>query len=283
VKKVFITGSSGFIGSALCRALENMDVELAGTKNSQLLPRNVKPIAYNLDKFESFVGDWQPDFFINLAGQYIKESENYDSTTFLEANVEVAFRAARRMSPGSTFINASSYLALDQFQMNSPTLQGAIKQSIFPLLDYFSSKGDFRLINYFVLDTYGMGDRRPKVLPLMKAHLLNQNSDFTLKNPNSIIYPLALNDFINILIADIFSPVGESNFSFVVGEGQGYELGPILEFCKFVTSTGNDVPPVKSLKIKSSIAEYSGYVPSKEWGYTSFQKGLIDYLKHPEN
>ena len=71
--KVLVTGSSGFIGSHLCRYLRKQGVEVLGTvRNQEETKDGVKRVVLDLlekDNVEKVILDFKPDVIFHLAGQ----------------------------------------------------------------------------------------------------------------------------------------------------------------------------------------------------------------------
>lgn len=179
MKRVLITGVTGYIGSQLARRLvedhevyglvrEPLNLTYIGDIQSQL------QLLYVDEGYESIASALkvsQPDMIYHLAACCANSHGPEQTPTLIRSNITF----------GAYLLEAAS--ALGQLPLvyaatiashygNAPyrpqNLYGATKQAFSDLLAYYTDAGLLRAVALVLSDTYGPGDHRPKVLNLVK-------------------------------------------------------------------------------------------------------------------
>jgi nucleoside-diphosphate-sugar epimerase len=179
--RALVTGASGFLGTAVVRALQADGHEVCGAARSS---------RWNLLEpgcAERLVQAAKPDVLVHLAwktthGEYWDAPENLEWTA-ATLQLARAFAAAG----GTRFVGLGSCAeySWDNLETGDPigecspraplTLYGAAKNACFDVLSRFFARGPISFAWGRLFLPYGPGDRRPTLVPaLIEALLANQ-------------------------------------------------------------------------------------------------------------
>lgn len=182
MRKVFITGSSGYIGQQLTSYLLKKGYQccLLQNKRSKRLKGknvNVKYIYYDDDKFDLTVclKKEKPDVIIHLAGYFVAEHRKEDIEPIIESNITfgVKLLEAMKNSGISRIINTGSFWEeYYQDKVYSPVnLYAACKKAYQDIIQYYVEVWNFSVITLRLYDIYGPNDPRIKIIPILIKHL----------------------------------------------------------------------------------------------------------------
>lgn len=184
MKRVLITGITGYIGSHLAKALLP-DCSVHGLVRLPLtetyLPPELQesltllPYDGTGESVASALEKSQPDVVYHLAAHYtaahdirtvprLLESNLVFGCYLLEAMCSANCRKLVYTSTTTTNCTGADYRPL--------TLYAATKQAFSDLVEFYTGKCDFRVAGIALSDTYGPGDKRPKVLNLIRQAAL---------------------------------------------------------------------------------------------------------------
>lgn len=179
MRRVLITGVTGYIGSHLARALLP-DCEVYGMVREPLRTEYVADIRDRLHlltidgsypSVEAAVREVRPDLTYHLAAYYTGAHGPEATPALISSNVTFgAYLLEAMASCGcSALIYASTVMAHYGGEAYRPlNLYAATKQAFSNLLAYYTDAGLLRAVTLVLSDTYGPGDRRPKILNLIK-------------------------------------------------------------------------------------------------------------------
>ena len=179
MKRIFITGITGYVGSNLARALLP-EYEVYGLVRE---PLNTTYIADIADKLflTSYDGTYTsvenalyrstPDVVYHLA-TYYTGAHNADVTPkLIAANIDLGAYLLEAMCQTScrALVYTTSVMEHYQGEAFRPlNLYAATKRALGDLLAYYTDVGLLRAVTLVLTDTYGPGDQRPKILNLIR-------------------------------------------------------------------------------------------------------------------
>ncbi len=180
MKRVLLTGASGYIGSNLMKHLVEigMDVNIVVRKTS-----NLKFIDNTLGNIETHVYDGEintmyniidksrPNIIFHLASLFISEHNSGDIDNLIKSNILFGtqlLEAATHFEVRN-FINTGTHWQNYNTKEYCPSnLYAATKQAFIDIAGYYVSKFGLRFITLKLVDTYGPFDPRRKLLYHLK-------------------------------------------------------------------------------------------------------------------
>lgn len=179
MKRVFITGITGYIGSNLARALLP-ECEVYGLVREPLNTTYVADIADKLHllpydgtyaSVENALRKSAPGVVYHLA-TYYTGAHNADATPkLLAANIDLGAYLFEAMCQTDcrALVYATTVMEHYQGENYRPlNLYAATKRALGDLLAYYTDAGFLNAVTLVLTDTYGPGDHRPKILNLIR-------------------------------------------------------------------------------------------------------------------
>lgn len=179
MKRVLITGVTGYIGSHLARALLP-DHEVYGLVREPLHTEYIEDIRDRLQlltidgsypSVETAVREVGPDLTYHLAAYYTGAHRPEATPALISSNVTFgAYLLEAMASCGcSALVYPSTVMAHYGGESYQPlNLYAATKQAFSDVLAYYTDADFLRAVTLVLSDTYGPGDLRPKILNLVK-------------------------------------------------------------------------------------------------------------------
>ena len=180
MKRVVITGLTGYIGSHLARELIANGVEVFGLARE---PWNTTYIADIEDKLHLCPYDGtaesirkaleiaQPDVVFHLATYYARSHSADEITAMHECNLlygNYLLEAMKACDVHSIVYVSTVFCHYQQEQYNPLNLYAATKQAFSDIMRYYTEACGIRSLTIYLSDSYGPGDKRPKLLNLLK-------------------------------------------------------------------------------------------------------------------
>jgi CDP-paratose synthetase len=210
MKSVFITGISGYIGSRLAWVLLKKGYKVYGLVRQPLHTEYIAAFRNKLNlcvydgSFESVlraVKTSKPDVIYHIATCYaVSHSSDQISDMnscnlllgnyVLEAMQVCNIRNIVYLSSASCHFNNENY--------NPLNLYAATKQAFFDIMRYYTEAGDIRSLTLVLTDSYGPGDKRPKILNLIKK-ALRENQPIELSSGTQVYDVLYISDIVSAL------------------------------------------------------------------------------------
>jgi CDP-paratose synthetase len=181
MKKILITGATGFVGRHLLRQFADTlnGVEILTVNRSVEKAQTLFPYSQcrhvSIDDCQSIV-DFNPDIVIHLATLSTSRNDAEIIKPMLEANLEFGLRllsilsACRRMK---LFVNVGSFAEYrhGDARQNAAYLYTATKSAFRHFVDYYSSLNNFKYITAVPYTIYGEGDTAKKIMDYIRESL----------------------------------------------------------------------------------------------------------------
>jgi nucleoside-diphosphate-sugar epimerase len=177
--KVLVTGGTGYIGRWLTRRLvedghtvhlllrSSAPVSLLGETGSRVV---VHRDAENWRGVERAVRESNPEVTFHLASLFLPSHRPEDIGSLVRSNVLFGSEVVEAMtSLGATrlVVAGTSWQHYENADYDPVNLYAATKQAFEALLTYWAATSPLRVITLKLFDTYGPGDPRPKLVPLL--------------------------------------------------------------------------------------------------------------------
>lgn len=183
-----VTGATGYIGSNLTRRLvsENWQVHIVVRTDS-----NLKILSPVLDQLFVHVHDGttkniidivtsaSPEVIFHLASLFIVQHKSEDIEPLITSNILFSTQLAEAavVNKVKKFINTStSWQHFEQLDYLPVNLYASTKQAFEDILKYFADSFELKVLSLVLFDTYGPGDFRPKLVPLLINSLKSQQA-----------------------------------------------------------------------------------------------------------
>lgn len=179
MKRVLITGITGYIGSHLARVLLD-DSEVYGLVREPLHTEYIADIQDKLrlvavdDTYESVeaaLAAVRPEIVYHLAAFYTGAHSAQATPKLIASNITFGGHLLEAMAACNipALVYASTVMAHYEGAAYRPlNLYAATKQAFSDLLAYYTDAGLMQAVTLVLSDTYGPGDHRPKILNLIK-------------------------------------------------------------------------------------------------------------------
>ena len=178
MKKILLTGSTGFIGSELLKNLSKnykIYVTLRKKTKKNFIHKNIIKIYFssfqNLnDKIEKL----KINTVIHCATHYVKKHDFKDIKKLSDSNIlfgNIILENLEKMGV-KTFINFSTvWENFNGKKDNYYNLYSAYKSSFKNIINFYKKKfGKTKFINLVISDTFGENDKRKKIINLLKIN-----------------------------------------------------------------------------------------------------------------
>lgn len=184
MRRVLITGITGYIGSRLARALTGhcavyglVRQPLNGAYLTPELREKLTLLPYD-GRGESVFAALEasrPDVVYHMAAYYTAAHDMHSIPKLLESNVTFGTYLLEAMNTAHCcrLVYAATVTTRCTGGEYQPlTLYAAAKQAFSDLVEYYTGTGALSAAAVALSDTYGPGDRRPKVLNLIRQAIL---------------------------------------------------------------------------------------------------------------
>ena len=201
MKKILLTGSTGFIGSAILNELSKNYIVYCLNRKKIKQSKKYKNIYFkSYDDLNSKLRKIQADTVIHCATHYVKYHNINDINKLSNSNIlfgNIILENLAKMKV-KNFINFSTvWENYDGIKDNYFNLYSVYKRNFSNLLKYYEkSSSNINFYNLFISDTFGKTDKRPKIINVLKK---NYKKNLITKIISSKLYLNLLNieDIIN--------------------------------------------------------------------------------------
>ena len=237
--RALVTGATGFVGGHLVRRLvaEGRPIDALVRRADAVMPTGVTAhtIPADVDDLIALVADLRPDVCFHLATAFRGVHVPADIAPMVEANIAfgTALAEAVTRAGGCTFVNTGTvWQHYDAASYSPVSLYAATKQGFTDVLRFYQEVEGLPVVTLELTDTYGPGDPRPKLLPiLVRAARTGTHLDLT--DGSQLIDLLHVEDAVGALLA---TAAGEPGATYGASSGEAISLRDLV--ARFEAATG---------------------------------------------
>lgn len=179
MKKLLITGSTGFIGQHLLQSLsQEHEVHVLIRPSTRWDDeRNLKKFIFsdNIGELKEYIVRNQIEGIIHLASLFIAQHQSYQCKDLILSNVFLgtALLEAAKETSVQWFLNTGTYwqnYLHDSTEYDPVNLYAATKQAFIDIAKYYTETSDIKFVTLKICDTYGPKDPRRKLMSLFKQY-----------------------------------------------------------------------------------------------------------------
>lgn len=179
MRKILITGASGFIGVNLTKRLVERDFEVhVLVRSMENLSRfdavinniHVHHYTGDMESMMAIFGAAQPQAVIHLAALFLAEHEPKDVTSLINSNILLGGHLLEAMSAHGVrcLVNTGTHWQYYSGASYNPTsLYAATKKAFEDIANYYVQAHGLKMLTLIIYDTYGPMDKRPKLFSLL--------------------------------------------------------------------------------------------------------------------
>ena len=283
MRKILLTGSSGFIGSNILNIFSKYYkfyiLVRKKPSNEYLKNKNISVIKFkNYNSLNSKLNKIKVDIVIHCATHYVKDHKFQDIEKLCHSNLMLGNVILENLTKlkASKFINFSTVWEDGNAKKdNVENLYSAYKKSFSTILSFY--KKNFKKINFYelmVFDTFGNNDHRKKIIHTLKINY-HKNKSTTIISKNLYMNLLNISDIINAVDLILKKNVVPKKYSIT----NNFNI-KILDLIKTFNKQNQ-----KKLKVKwlsNNLIKYKIYPYDKLNGWkpkNSYIEDIINYIK----
>ena len=245
-KKILITGSTGFLGSEICKQLREKNIKaicLYRNKNKIKKNKNIKWIRSSLrisKKNYKIIKKFEPEYIFHLAWNKIplfdkKTCNNnlLESSNFLDKITDIKSIKKIAISGSCAEYKHKSGIKKESHSLDYKNFFSSSKNLLFVYAKNLCQKKNIKLDWFRIFYVYGINQRKNSFIPTI-INSINKKKGIYIKNPDLKL------DYINVIdVANIFFKILHINFKsgvYNLGTGKSssliYILNKILSIIK---------------------------------------------------
>ena len=206
MKKILLTGSTGFIGSELLKNLSNYNkVYITLRKKNKIKLNNKNIIKIYFKSYKNLNHKFKKlkiDTVIHCATHYVKSHKFEDIKKFSDSNIlfgNIILENLKIMRV-KKFVNFSTiWENFDGKKDNYYNLYSTYKASFRKIINFYKKKNrDIKFLNLVISDTFGLRDKRKKIVNLLKTNY-KRNLITKIVSKNLYINLLNVKDIVNAI------------------------------------------------------------------------------------
>lgn len=263
MKKILITGASGFVGSYLIPKLLTNNYKVITVSRSPKLISKIygKEVTACTVEDDGVISNFSPDIAINLATFSTSADDIESQRQMIDANIFFLSKLLNslRFSKNFMFINTGTfaeYFSNDN-ELDPAYLYAATKTAGRFLIKYYSKKYSFKTVNVIPYSLYGPKDARKKLIHFLIDSLNSKIPVKTTKGEQIL-------DFIYIKdLIDLYLRIIEK--SDIINDGIEFKGG---------TGVGTSIKD-----LVSSIEKITNKTANIDWGSLPYRKRDIMFAK----
>ena len=234
---VLITGGTGFIGGKLIQNLKNSKILLISRKKIKIKNKLIKVLIYkNFSDLIFKLKKIKAKHIIHCATHYKKNHEINDIQKIFEANIllgNILLECSKKMNV-KKFINLSTVWELNYNNLNDNLNLYTLSKKIFSkIINFYSIKNKkIKIYTIYLLDTFGEGDKRNKILNEIKKKL-NDDKKIMIESENLTMNFLNIKDVISA-IKIVKNKNNLRKKEYIVCNSKNFKIKEIIEKYNFL-------------------------------------------------
>ena len=265
MKKILITGSTGFIGSNIFLNIKNdfkiyllLRRKLREKKINFIKNQNIKIINFkNYDELNFKIKKITIDVIIHCATYYVKKHKDKDISKIIDSNIlfpNIILKNLKKMKV-KKFINFTTVWENYNAQKDrSFNLYSKSKQIFRKNIDFYKNNNKkIKFYNFFVSDTYGENDSRKKLINLLKNNY-SKNKITKILSKKLYINLLNVKDILEAVNLIINKKINPGNY--VLKNKYNFNLQKIVSKINYNNKKKIKIKWISSKIIKEKFYEY---------------------------
>ena len=265
MKKILITGSTGFIGSNIFLNIKNnfkiyllLRRKLREKKINFIKNKNIKIINFkNYDELNFKIKKITVDVIIHCATYYVKKHKDKDISKIIDSNIlfpNIILKNLKKMKV-KKFINFTTVWENYNAQKDrSFNLYSKSKQIFRKNIDFYKNNNKkIKFYNFFVSDTYGKNDSRKKLINLLKNNY-SKNKITKILSKKLYINLLNVKDILEAVNLIINKKINPGNY--VLKNKYNFNLQKIVSKINYNNKKKIKIKWISSKIIKEKFYEY---------------------------
>ena len=233
MKKILITGSTGFIGSYLTKRLLNkyeviVILRKKNKKIQKIISKKNVIIYKNFIDLDNKLSPLKIDYVIHCATHYVKEHKVFDIKKLSNTNIaygNILLENLKKLNV-KKFINFSTVWEDYNGKKNYPNnLYAFYKKCFSELIKYYSNKNNVKFYNLMISDTFGHNDKRKKLINLLN-HNYKKNITTNIISSNLRMNLLSVNDIFRAVKIILDKNIPPSSYTLI---GNFYNIKNIID------------------------------------------------------
>jgi len=233
VKKILLTGGSGFIGSEILNELSNENIfYVILRKNNHKIKQNnkIKKLIYkNFDDLNRKLKKIKIDIVIHCATHYVKNHKYDDLAKLVNSNVlfgNVILENLKKMNVKKFIYFSTVWENYDGIKNNFFNLYASYKKSFKNLITYYKKLyPKIIFLNLNLSDTFGVNDKRLKIVNILKRNL-KEKRKIKIISKNLFLNLLNVKDVVNAVKILIKKKHNSSDYNII--NNKNYSIFEII-------------------------------------------------------
>lgn len=293
-QKILITGSTGYIGSELVKVLlendnNNIAVVVKNIKKAESLFKDkVTFITTNNATLKNNINKFSPDIVVHLASFSSSSDALSDINKLIESNIIFTSVLLDALSDCNIklFINTGSF---SEYYYNNEVINptyfySATKISARYIIEYFSKKNNFKVINAILYTVYGKKSSNKKIIDYAIDSLDSADS-IKMSDGKQILDFIYIDDVVNFYINLLynFSKLNIKEKDYFVGTGCGTSIKELVQILEDKTGKKANIEwganKSRHIDTKQAISNTVKTLEDLVWSAkTNIHTGLKKYI-----